>query len=110
MNVEPPATFLLLLLLVALWPLGVVCALVLIVAAFRPYSRRYARAGAVWGLVGAVVLSVPFAVLGELGMEGGVPGWEFLAGILKVLFVGFALGTLIWYVFRFRRQRRATLV
>lgn len=110
MNVELPATFLLLLLLVALWPLGVVCALILIVAAFRPNSRRYARAGAVWGLVSALVLSVPFALLGELGTEGGARGWEFIAVILKVFSVGFASGTLIWYAFRFRRKGRATVV
>ncbi|HEV3309321.1 MAG TPA: hypothetical protein VG815_02200 [Chloroflexota bacterium] len=110
MNVELPATFLLLLLLVALWPLGVVCALGLFVAALRPNSRRYVRAGAVWGLVGAVVLCVPFVVLGELGTEGDVPGWAYIAVILKVFSVGFALGTLIWYLFRFRRRGRATVV
>ena len=105
-----PATFLLFLVFLALWPLGVAGFAVLGAGLFVPKFRNYARRGLLWGLPGALALSVPFALIG-FGMTGGqLPGTEFLSSLTKVFFAGFALGALVWYVFRVRPARRNSAV
>ena len=104
-----PFTFLLFLAFLALWPLGAAIALVLAVGLFVPRFRTYARRGFVWGVPAGLALSLPFAWIGfdMTGLER--PGSEFLLTLGKVFFAGFAIGTLVWYVWRVRPARRGSV-
>lgn len=98
-------TVLLVVLLLVLPPLGAGCAVALIVGAFMPKYRRHVWGGAVWGVVGALLLAVPLTVIAELMTGGGMPLSRFVFLVAKGFFAGFALGSVIWYVFRFRHTR-----
>jgi hypothetical protein len=105
-----PASFVVFLAFIALWPLGVGAFFAMIAGFLRPKYRRYARRGSVWALVGGLALSVPLAVIGPA--ETGIAPLriDFAMLVVKVFFAGFALGTLTWYVLRFRSVHRSSAV
>ena len=104
-----PGTFLVFLLYLALWPVGIAAFLGAAGALFVPKYRRIARSALIWGLVGSLAVSVPLAWLG-LGMID--PRFEdrVFSLLFRPSFAGFSLGILAWYVLRYRALRRASAV
>jgi hypothetical protein len=105
-----PASFVLYLAFILLWPLGGVLVATCAVALFIPKYRRYGRAGLIWGIPCGVAVTVPIALVGFEMTRSGLPDLGFFSLLLKMFFAGFAIGALLWYAFHFRSVRGSSAV
>lgn len=99
-----PATFLLVLAFMMLWPLGAAIFITCLAGFFSKRWREKVRPASTWGLVGRIVVSTPVALI-TVGISE-VLGHEFVQFVVQCFFVGFALGLLARYVFRYFFQVR----
>lgn len=109
-----PATFLLYMLfyaaLVMLWYLGLAACAVVIIGLAVPKYRPYARPAFAWALLCGFATPVSLAVFVLAVLGGSLHLRGFVPLVSKGFFAGFGLGTLSWYVLRFRSIRRGTAV